>query len=207
MESSLLLSITETIATLAFGISGILLAARYRLDMVGITAVALISAFGGGTLRDILLDKRPFFWMSHSQWLLFFLVLSPLSVRFLKQQHRSTLSKAIQFPDTLGLALFTLVGVQTALDMKMSWIVAILMGVITSSFGGVIAELCCKKIPSIFKNHRPYASISLAGGTLFILLLEFGLHQPLAFLVAFITIVVLKLLSHYKNWHLPEWRD
>jgi uncharacterized membrane protein YeiH len=207
MDPNFLHSITETIGTLAFGISGILLAARYRLDMVGITAVALISAFGGGTLRDILLDKRPFFWMSHSEWILFFLVLAPLSVHFLKQQLRSTLSKAIQIPDTLGLALFTLVGVQTALDVKMNWIVAVLMGVITSSFGGVIAELCCKRIPSIFKNHRPYASISLAGGSLFILLLELGLHQSIAFLVSFITIAVLKLLSHYKSWHLPEWRD
>jgi uncharacterized membrane protein YeiH len=208
MQTDLLLSITEIVATLAFGVSGILLAARYRLDVVGVTVVALLSAFGGGTLRDILLDQRPFFWMSHSEWVLFFLLVSPLSVYFLKKQHQSTLSKIIEFPDTLGLALFTLLGIQAALNLHTNWIVAVLMGVVTSSFGGVLAEICCQKIPSIFNNHRPYATISLAGGLLFLGSLEWvGLPRSISFGIAFVAMVVLRLLSHYQGWHLPKWQD
>ena len=130
-------TLIEALATVAFALSGLLEAARKKLDAVGVCVVAGLAAFGGGTLRDILLDRRPFFWVQHATWLWALLVLCVLAMLFLRSRHFALTERAMQWPDALGLGLFSAAGAQIALNLQMPAIVAVLMGVVTAVFGGV----------------------------------------------------------------------
>ena len=131
----LLIAAIEFAATLAFALSGFIEAARRRMDVVGVFAVAFITAFGGGTVRDVLLDRRPFFWVEHQAhvWLIF--LLSLVAVPWLRARHHQFTERAILVPDALGLGLFTVTGVSLAWDAGMPVFVSAMMGVITGVFG------------------------------------------------------------------------
>ena len=120
----------ETIGIFSFAISGLIAALKKKMDFVGIVMVSGITAFGGGTLRDILLDRRPFYWVEYSYWLIFLIVFSLLSTWFLKTRHVDCTLKMIQVPDAIGLGLFTILGIQIALISDMPWVVAIFMGLV-----------------------------------------------------------------------------
>ena len=145
-------------------LSGLLAAARHRLDAVGVCVVAGLAAFGGGTLRDVLLDRRPFFWVEHAGWLWGLLALCIGAMFFLRRRHFELTERAIQWPDALGLGLFTASGTQLALGLGLPAIVAVLMGMVTAVFGGVLRDIVCNQIPSAFSDHRPYAVCSFLGG-------------------------------------------
>ena len=167
---STLLPSIELLATLAFALSGIMAAARKRMDVVGVCVVGFLAAFGGGTLRDILLDQRPFFWVENEIVLWAVLALSIFSITFMRQRHFQLTEKTLQWPDTLGLGLFTASGVAQSLALDMPPTVAVLMGMITGIFGGVLRDIVCNEIPVSFKDHRPYALCSVAGGVTYIML-------------------------------------
>ena len=105
----------EAAATLAFALSGLIEAARKRLDVVGICMVMGLTAFGGGTLRDILLDRRPFFWVQHAGWLWVLLALCIAAMVFMRARHFEPTERALQWPDALGLGLFTAGGTSSAI--------------------------------------------------------------------------------------------
>ena len=102
-----ILVVVEVLATLAFALSGLLAAARTRLDAVGVCVVTGLAAFGGGTLRDVLLDRRPFFWVEHAGWLWVILGLSIAAMALMRARHFAPTERAMQWPDALGLGLFT----------------------------------------------------------------------------------------------------
>ena len=143
----LLLTAVEATATIAFALSGLLEAARKRLDAVGVCVVAGLAAFGGGTLRDVLLDRRPFFWVEHAVWLWALLALCVGAMAWLRARHFAPTEKAMQWPDALGLGLFSAGGTQLALAQGLPPIVAVLMGVVTATFGGVLRDIVCNEIP------------------------------------------------------------
>ena len=151
--------LVELSATAAFALSGVLEAARKRLDPVGVCVVGFLAAFGGGTLRDLLLDQRPFFWVRHVEVLWGVLALCMLAMAFLKARHFPITERAIQWPDALGLGLFTATGVHQALLLDMPGLVAVLMGLITGVFGGVLRDMVCNEIPTVLKDHRPYLCV------------------------------------------------
>jgi uncharacterized membrane protein YeiH len=125
---SWLLTLVEVSATLAFALSGLLEASRKRLDAVGVCLVAGLAAFGGGTLRDLLLDRRPFVWVAHSEWLWALLALCGAAMAFLRARHFEPTERAMQWPDALGLGLFSASSTQLALAQDLPGIVAVLMG-------------------------------------------------------------------------------
>src|SRR3954467_9565133 len=172
---SFLLTVVEACATLAFALSGLLEAARKRLDAVGVCLVAGLAAFGGGTLRDVLLDRRPFFWVAHPAWLWILLALCIVAMAFLRSQHFAPTERAMQWPDALGLGLFSASGTQLALAQDLPGIVAVLMGVITATFGGVLRDIVCNEIPASLRDHRPYALCAFLGGWTLILSQQLGL--------------------------------
>lgn len=159
-----LLVLVEALAILAFAASGLLAAARKELDAVGVCMVTGVAAFGGGTMRDILLDRRPFFWVEHDGWLWALLALTVVAMLFMRRHHFEPTERAMQWPDAVGLGLFTAGGTQMALAQDMPAIVAVLMGLIAAVFGGVLRDIVCNEIPSAFRDHRPYAICSFAGG-------------------------------------------
>jgi uncharacterized membrane protein YeiH len=203
---ALLQFIVEIIATLAFALSGLIAGFRKKLDPVGICMVAGVTAFGGGTLRDILLDRRPFFWVENSYWLWVLIGVCLLSTFFMKRRHVELTERAIQIPDALGLGLFTTLGTQIALEQNMPMIVAVLMGVVTAVFGGVLRDIVCNEIPQAFSDHRPNAIFGFMGSLLFIGLVKLDVFELVAVLVSFLFITSLRILAIYKDWRLPKWQ-
>ena len=198
--------VVELAATAAFALSGIMEAARKRLDAVGVCVVGFIAAFGGGTLRDLLLDHRPFFWVQHVDVLWGVLALCLLAMFFLRHRHFELTEKAIQWPDALGLGLFAATGVHQALQQDLPLVVCVLMGVITGVFGGVLRDVVCNQIPSAFHDHRPYAVCAFAGGWLYVGLWQAQAPGWLALIGCVGLTAGLRGLALWRNWTLPTWR-
>jgi len=203
---STLQSAVEIAATLAFALSGLLAGARKQLDVVGLCVVAGLSAFGGGTLRDVLLDRRPFFWVEHADWLWALMGLSFAAMLFMRKRHLALTERAIQWPDALGLGLFTANGALLALDAGQPAIVAVLMGVITATFGGVLRDIVCNEIPAAFHDHRPYALCSFVGAWVLVAAVQLDAPQWAAISAAAATAVLLRALALWTGWTLPVWR-
>jgi uncharacterized membrane protein YeiH len=196
----------EVVATIAFALSGLIEGARKRLDAVGICVVAGLAAFGGGTVRDILLDRRPLFWVEHATWLWVLMALCIVAMLFMRARHLEPTERAMQWPDALGLGLFTAGGTQIALDASMPAIVAVLMGLVTAVFGGVLRDIVCNEIPRAFSDHQPYAICSFAGAWVMVLAHALAAPQWLALLAAAATATLLRVASIVWDWNLPSWQ-
>lgn len=196
----------EVVGTLAFAVSGLVEAARRGMDAVGICVVTGLAAFGGGTLRDVLLERRPFFWVEQAHWLWLLLALCVAAMALLRHRHLVLTERAMQWPDALGLGLFAANGTQVALQADMPAIVAVLMGVMTAAFGGVLRDIACNQVPAAFSDHRPYAVCAFAGAWVVV-----GTHAlgwpPVATVVAgALSATTLRLLALWRDWRLPAWR-
>jgi len=198
--------IIEILATLAFAASGLIAGLRKRLDAVGVCMVTGLTAFGGGTLRDVLLDRRPFFWVEQHYWLWALLALSVAGIAFLRSRHIDWTERAIQIPDALGLALFSILGTRIASEADQPAIVAILMGVISAIFGGVLRDIVCNEIPKAFSDHKPYAVFAFAGSSLYLLLDWLAVGPIFSFALSFALVAALRLLAIQRDWEIPAWR-
>jgi len=198
--------LVEIAATAAFALSGILEGARKRLDAVGVCVVGFLAAFGGGTLRDLLLDQRPFFWVRHVELLWGVLGLCVLAMFFLRSRHFAPTEKAIQWPDALGLGLFAATGVHQSLVLELPALVAVLMGLITGVFGGVLRDVVCNEIPTAFHDHRPYALCAFVGGWVYVGLWLLGAPGWVALVACVGVTAGLRGLALWRNWQLPSWK-
>lgn len=202
---TLLMTVVEAVATLAFALSGLLEAARKRLDAVGVCVVAGLTAFGGGTLRDVLLDRRPFFWVEHASWLWALLGLCIAAMFVLRARHFRPTERAMQWPDALGLGLFSASGTQLALAQGLPAIVAVLMGVVTAAFGGVLRDIVVNEIPRAFKDRQPYAVCAFAGGWAVVGAQAAGLSDSLSLLVGAAVGSGLRAAAMLSGLRLPGW--
>ncbi|TNF51913.1 MAG: trimeric intracellular cation channel family protein [Burkholderiales bacterium] len=198
--------LVEIAATAAFALSGILEGARKRLDAVGVCVVGFLAAFGGGTLRDLLLDQRPFFWVRHVELLWGVLGLCVLAMFFLRSRHFAPTEKAIQWPDALGLGLFAATGVHQSLLLELPALVAVIMGLITGVFGGVLRDVVCNEIPNAFHDHRPYALCAFVGGWVYAGLWQVGAPGWVALVACVGVTAGLRGLALWRNWQLPSWK-
>ncbi|NUZ06054.1 trimeric intracellular cation channel family protein [Piscinibacter koreensis] len=194
-------------ATLAFALSGLIEASRKKLDVVGVCVVAFLTAFGGGTLRDVLLDRRPFFWVEHAHWISALLVLCVASMLLLRTRHIHFTARAMQWPDAVGLGLFAASGTQIALDVQMPAIVAALMGTVTAVFGGVLRDVVCNDIPRTFIDHRPYAVCAFAGAWVVIGADALGLAAGVGLVLGGAVAMTLRALALWLGWRVPAWRQ
>jgi len=201
-----LLVVLEGIGVLAFAASGLLAGATKRLDAVGVAVIAFLTAFGGGTLRDLLLDRGPFFWVANEGWVWAVIVLAIVGPAVLRSRHIEPTAKAMQWPDAIGLGLFAASGTQIALDSGASALVATLMGVVTAAFGGMIRDILVNDIPWVVSSYQLYAVIAFAGGWLVWGLGALGLDPVLAVSIGAVVTMVLRILAIVFNWRLPAWR-
>jgi uncharacterized membrane protein YeiH len=199
--------LVELAGTAAFALAGIMEGARKRLDAVGVCVVGFLTAFGGGTLRDLLLDQRPFFWVRHVEILWGVLALCVLAMLFLRVRHFALTEKAIQWPDALGLGLFAATGVHQALLQELPALVAVLMGLITGVFGGVLRDVVCNEIPTAFHDHRPYAVCAFVGGWVYVGLWKLDAPGWLALVACVGVTAGLRALALWRNWQLPAWKS
>jgi uncharacterized membrane protein YeiH len=209
VDLSLVHLLIEILATLAFALSGLLEAARKKLDAVGVVVVAGLAAFGGGTVRDILLDRRPFFWMQHASWLWALLALCATAMLFLRARHFEVTERAMLWPDAIGLGLFSASGTRIALDLDLDMpaIVAVMMGVITAVFGGVLRDIVCNEIPRAFRDHRPYAICAFLGGWILVVAPWLGASDAFALMASAAAITLLRGIALVSGYQLPEWHS
>lgn len=200
---STLLHVVEVIGVFVFASSGLVEARRKKMDLVGVYTVAFITAFGGGTVRDILLDRRPLFWIENYEYptLIFFFCL--LASPFFRQLRQVFTEKVIVYADAFGLGLFSIGGVSLAYEMKMPLFVCVMMGVITGIFGGVMRDVICNEIPMVFRRGQLYASCAFLGAWAYLLLTLLNVSDFAAVLSGIALTVVLRLLAVRFDWKLP----
>jgi len=184
-------------------LTGVLDAGRKRMDLVGTVLVGIATALGGGTLRDILLDRKVF-WISDQTYLI--VALATTLAAFWVVRGRCLPPRLFLIPDAVGLALFTIVGTQIALEWRWPWLVASLLGVTTGVIGGVLRDVLCNEVPQAFSDHRPYALCAFAGGWADVALrqVEGTVVSPL--LACVLITAGLRGLALWRNWELPAWR-
>lgn len=196
----------EVIGTLAFALSGLIEAARKKLDIVGMAMVTFLAAFGGGTLRDILLDRRPFFWVENQFWIWVILAMCALALFFMRARHIEPTQRATAWPDALGLGVFSAGGTQIALTAGVPPLIAVLMGIITAVFGGVLRDVVVNEIPRAFVDHQPYSVVAFAGGWLVVGLNALNFGTFVSVLIGAVVITAVRLMAMIFSWRLPTWR-
>ncbi len=194
-----LIKFIEVTAILVGSFSGFIEARRKKMDVVGIFFVAFITAFGGGTVRDILLDKRPLFWVIHQDYVILVFVLSIIATPLVKTLRHIVSERLIVIADAMGLGLFSIAGLSAALSAGMPLFISVLMGVITGICGGVLRDIVCNEVPMVLRDGRPYALCSFAGCWLYLLMQKtnFSLEFSLWFSAAFIAVI--RLITWSKN--------
>jgi uncharacterized membrane protein YeiH len=196
----------EAIGVLAFALSGIIEAARKHFDVVGVVMVGAIAAFGGGTLRDVLLDRRPFFWEEQEVWVWVLLGIGVALPFFIKTNHIALTERAILIPDAFGLGIFAAGGTHLALISGASPMIAVLMGVITAVVGGVLRDVLVNEVPRAFHDHQPYAVLAFAGSWVVVLFSYLETPTSIDVLVGASFIIVLRLLAIKFGWELKRFR-
>lgn len=186
-----------------FALSGALTASRRQLDIFGFLLIATVTAIGGGTLRDLLLGNDPVFWVRDPIYLaitaagglLGFFVAHRLESRF----------RALLWADALGLAFFALLGAEAALASGATWAPAIVMGVMTATFGGLIRDILCHEIPLILRKEI-YATAAVLGASVYVGLVQHEIDRQLAFVAGFLAAFLLRAAAIVWSLSLPVYR-
>ena len=190
----------EFVAVLAAAFSGFAEARNKRMDPVGVFTVAFITAFGGGTLRDVLLDRRPFFWVEHQAYVVLILVLTLIATPLLRLAQRVVPMTLFVVADAIGLGFFSIAGVSVANELGSPPIIAAMMGVVTGVFGGVLRDVILNEVPMVLRDGRPYALAALAGCVFFLLVIDAGMPASLTTWVAAALIVAVRLIAWRWDW-------
>jgi uncharacterized membrane protein YeiH len=186
-----------------FAVSGALTAGRKSMDLFGVIVVAVITAIGGGTVRDILLDERPIFWMDDPTYIVVILAATGTTIlygRFLRPPRISLL-----VADAFGLAVFTFIGAQTAYEAGAPYLIVVVMGALTGSAGGIMRDVLCAEVPLILRREI-YATASVAGAVVFVVLQEIGASGPWIPLLPIATTFLLRLAAIRFDLHVPPFR-
>ena len=196
-----ILFILTYVAVSASAISGALEARKNEMDIVGATTIAFVTAFGGGPIRDLLLGRTPIFWVVDPWLSIVTFLVAVISFYWLDKIS----DRYLNVPDAIGLGLFSILGATYALQLQVSAIVAVLMGVITGIFGGVLRDLLCNRIPNVFRqNTELYATCSFIGTWVFILLTWLHINSLFASIIGASTVFVLRLLAIRFKMTLPS---
>jgi len=190
-----LITIIEVVAILVGAFSGFIEARRKRMDLVGVFTVAFITAFGGGTLRDILLDKRPLFWVQHQEYAILIFALALIASPLIRTLRQMVSERLIVVADAVGLGLFAIAGVSQAQQANMPIFIASMMGVITGIFGGVLRDIVCNEVPMVFRDGKPYAICAFIGCWMYIVLQKTSVSDDFALWSSAMVITVLRLLT------------
>lgn len=199
-----LIPFIEAIGIIAFCVSGFIRAQQLKFDAIGVFIIGFVTAFGGGTLRDILLDHRPFYWVEHQSYVIAIFICSLIAGTLMNLMHRVLSHRAMIVADAMGLGLFTVSSTATALDAGMPLFVASMLGVIGAAFGGVIRDILCGDTPILLTDSRPYATCAFAGSWLYIGLQYFNFNDIFSLILASGLIFVLRIVSVKFKWEVPK---
>jgi len=198
-----LLYCLDLLGTAAFAASGALAGVRRNMDVFGIMVLGLVTAIGGGTLRDLLLGDTPPFIFKDETYLYLSIVVSLLV--FLFHRNLSWFAHPLTFFDAVGLGTFVVIGTGKALDFHLGFVGSVMAGVMTATAGGVIRDILSNRVPMVLQKEV-YASACLVGGTLLTVLHYFGMPRTWTLLASAFTVIILRLLAVRYNWSLPRAR-
>lgn len=199
-----LLVVLDHVGVGVFAVSGALAAGRKQLDLLGVMVIALVTATGGGTLRDVLLGRHPVFWVERPSILIVIIAAAAATV-LLTRFGRPPLA-ALLVADALGLALFTVSGAQIASGVTDSSLVVVLMGAVTGAAGGAVRDVLCNEIPLVLRSGRLYATAALAGAAVYRGLAEFGWSPPWASGLGMATVAGIRLAAIFFGLKLPVYQ-
>jgi uncharacterized membrane protein YeiH len=189
----------DIIGTMAFAMSGALTAMNKKLDPFGVFIIAFVTAVGGGTLRDVMIGRTPVGWMQDLTYVYVIILGFILTILFRKRLDKLRVSLALF--DTIGLGVFTLIGIQKGIDYHLHPTICIALGTMTACFGGVIRDILCTEIPVIFRREI-YATICILGGIVFFILRKMNLENDVLYLVTSLVIIGVRVLAVKYKWHL-----
>lgn len=198
------LNIITYCGTFVFAVTGALKARTHKMDVFGAAVLAFSTAYGGGTIRDMLLGIKPVNWMN--DYIALGLVISALLITFLLKTNIAKFNRTIFITDAIGLGMFTIAGIKISLNAGIGDVYSVIMGVITATFGGLVTDILCNNIPDLLKNNEFYATACFIGGLVFILLLKLGLNPDICIFCCISLIVGLRILSKLKRIHLPRFK-
>ncbi|WP_281240349.1 trimeric intracellular cation channel family protein [Flavobacterium praedii] len=189
----------DIIGTMAFAMSGALTAMNKKLDPFGVFIIAFVTAVGGGTLRDVLIGRTPVGWMRDLNYVYVITLGFLLTIIFRKRLDK--LRKSLALFDTIGLGVFTLIGIQKGIEYNLHPVICIALGTLTACFGGVIRDILCTEIPVIFRKEV-YATICILGGIVFFTLRTMNIDNDILYLITSLFIIMVRLLAKKYKWQL-----
>ncbi len=192
-------------AVIVFAISGALAASRAQLDLIGFAFLACLTAVGGGTLRDVLLNRESVFWIEDPTYILIACLVSAV-VFFTAHLFESRL-KALLWADAVALSVAVVAGAGVALKLGQPPIIVALMGVATGCFGGMMRDVVCNEVPLILKHGELYASAALAGPLALLAASYFDLPSFISFLICAIVTFTMRAGSLAWGWSLPVYKS
>jgi uncharacterized membrane protein YeiH len=199
-----LIKTIEIIGIIAFALTGIYEARRKGMDIVGVYAVAMITAFGGGSLRDIILGRHPLFWIEHYWYPIFLLGLSFVAVMAINQMMgRTKTMTLVLILDALGLGLFSASGASVADQAGCHPFISSVIGVMTGVFGGVMRDIICNEIPYVFQRSELYATCAFAGAWSYLLVVSLTADEFAAVITCISVTLVLRMLAIRYKIRLP----
>lgn len=190
----------DILGTLAFATSGVLVAMEKKLDLFGVFIIGFVTAVGGGTLRDLLIGHTPVVWMESPVYMVS--IVFAVIVTVLMQNRISYLRTSLFLFDTIGIGLYTMVGVEKGLAAGLSPVMCITLGTITASFGGVLRDILCNEIPVIFRKEI-YATACILGGAGYFLLRQSPITDEYAYVAAILLVIGIRLLAVRFGISLP----
>lgn len=198
-----LIYILNLIGTFVFAISGSLTASSKKMDAFGSAVIAFITALGGGTLRDILIGNQPVGWMLDPHYL--YTVLVALVFSYLFKKWIEKLRKTMFLFDTIGIGLFTVLGVQKTLAFGLSPSIAVMMGTVSAVFGGVLRDVLSNRVPLIFRKEI-YATACIVGGGLYYGLTYTPLQDVWSIWISVVVVMAIRIVAVKRGWGLPGIR-
>jgi uncharacterized membrane protein YeiH len=191
----------DLLGTVAFAISGVLVAMDKRLDLFGVFIIAFVTSVGGGTLRDLLIGNTPVAWMLQSTYI--FTILGAVILAIVFREKLRYLRKSLFLFDTIGIGLYTMVGIEKGLNASLLPVMCIILGTITASFGGVIRDILCNEIPVIFRKEI-YATACVLGGLSYFLLRKLPLGDEYVYLASILIVIGIRLVAVKYKIALPS---
>ena len=195
------LYVFDLIGVAVFAISGALAAGRRKLDMIGVVVAAAVTAVGGGTIRDLLLDRNPIFWLADARYLVVIIAAAVATVLYARRVRVPGVT--LDVADALGLALFSVTGAQVAERAGMPGIACVLLGATTGAAGGVIRDVLLAQVPFVLRPGSLYATAALAGASLYMVLVRVGVDREVASLAGMTCVAALRLAAIWWGLKLP----
>ena len=185
-----------------FAISGALKARTFKMDVFGGIVIAFVTAYGGGTLRDLLIGVKPVNWINDNVALI--LVFTATIFTFLLKENLNRFKRTIFYTDAIGLGLFTAAGIEISLHHQLNEIYALVMGVMSATFGGLIADILCNAVPNLLKRGELYATACAIGGVVYLLLKQVPLQYHSNLTVCVLVVAGIRIYASRKKLMLPE---